>query len=41
MAYVQAGEIEKGKKSLEKALSMSKTFDGAAEARKTLAGLGR
>jgi len=41
MAYSQVGEFEKAKKALQKALSMSQTFDGAEEARKTLAGLGR
>jgi tetratricopeptide (TPR) repeat protein len=40
MAYVQAGDVDKGKASLQKALSMSPSFEGADEARKTLAGLG-
>ena len=41
MAYSQTGEIEKAKTSLKKALSMSSSFDGAAEAKKTLDELGR
>ncbi|HKV98477.1 MAG TPA: tetratricopeptide repeat protein [Vicinamibacterales bacterium] len=40
MAYVRAGEIEKGKKSLQRALASKTEFDGVAEARKTLAQLG-
>ena len=41
MAYSQVGEFEKAKKALQKALSMSQSFDGADEARKTLASLGK
>jgi Flp pilus assembly protein TadD len=41
MAYVQAGEPGKARKSLEKALAMSAVFDGADEAKKTLYGLPR
>jgi tetratricopeptide (TPR) repeat protein len=40
MAYSQVGDVEKAKAALKKALSMSQTFEGADEARKTLAGLG-
>ena len=40
MAYVRAGEIDKGKQALQKALSFKVEFDGTAEARKTLAQLG-
>jgi Flp pilus assembly protein TadD len=40
MAYLQIGETAKSRASLQKALSMSQNFDGAGEARKTLAGLG-
>lgn len=41
MAYLQLGELDKAKKSLTKALSMSQNFEGAPEAKKTLADLGR
>jgi len=41
MAYVAAGEIQKGKKSLETALGMSPAFAGADEARKALSELKR
>ena len=41
MAYAQAGVIDKARKSLQKALSISPKFDGADEARKTLADLGK
>ncbi len=41
MAYVATGDLEKARAALGKALLMSQTFDGADEARKTLAGLGR
>ncbi|HUL72425.1 MAG TPA: tetratricopeptide repeat protein [Vicinamibacterales bacterium] len=40
MAYVRAGDLEKGRKSLQRALSGNPQFDGVAEARKTLAQLG-
>jgi tetratricopeptide (TPR) repeat protein len=41
MAYSQIGEFDRAKKSLQKALSMNPSFDGADEARKTLASLGK
>ena len=41
MAYLQAGEPDKAKKSLQRALAMSSAFDGAAEAKRALADLGR
>ena len=41
MAYLEAGEVDKAKKSLQKALSMSQSFEGATEAKKALADLGR
>jgi tetratricopeptide (TPR) repeat protein len=41
MAYSQVGDIDKARRSLEKALALSQTFDGAEEAKKTLAGLGK
>jgi tetratricopeptide (TPR) repeat protein len=41
MAYAQAGDRVKARTALEKALSMSSTFDGAAEAKKALADLPR
>jgi Flp pilus assembly protein TadD len=41
MAYVQAGEVDKAKKSLQHALGMNASFDGAADARKALVDLGR
>jgi tetratricopeptide (TPR) repeat protein len=40
MAYVGAGDLDKGKKSLQSALAMKSDFDGATEARKTLAAIG-
>jgi tetratricopeptide (TPR) repeat protein len=40
MAYLQTGDIDKGREALQRALAISKDFDGAADARKTLAGLG-
>ena len=40
MAYLQAGEVDKAKKSLQRALAMSQNFEGADEARKTLASFG-
>jgi hypothetical protein len=40
MAYVQAGDLEKGKKELERALAFKTEFDGIADARKTLSQLG-
>jgi tetratricopeptide (TPR) repeat protein len=40
MAYLQAGEIEKGRKALQQALAISPSFEGAAEARKALEGSG-
>lgn len=39
MAYSQTGEFAKAKTSLQKALSMNPAFDGADEAKKTLANL--
>jgi len=39
MAYYKKGENAKAKEQLEKALSLSNEFDGADEARKTLAEL--
>jgi tetratricopeptide (TPR) repeat protein len=41
MAYAGDGEFEKARKSLQKALSMSTSFDGADDARKTLASFGK
>jgi putative PEP-CTERM system TPR-repeat lipoprotein len=41
MAYLQLGEIDKAKKSLAKSLSLSQNFEGAAEAKKALADLGK
>lgn len=41
MAYALAGETGKARTSLQRALSMKPDFDGAAEARKTLADLGK
>ncbi len=40
MAYVRAGDIDKGKQALEKSLSFKSEFDGIADARKTLAQIG-
>jgi tetratricopeptide (TPR) repeat protein len=37
MAYVSNGDMAKGVKSLQKALAMNQSFEGADEARKTLA----
>ena len=37
MAYVRNGDVAKGAKSLQKALAMNQSFEGADEARKTLA----
>jgi tetratricopeptide (TPR) repeat protein len=39
MAYAQAGDDAKARRTLQKALSLDPTFDGAVEARKTLARL--
>jgi tetratricopeptide (TPR) repeat protein len=41
MAYLKAGEMAKGVKALQRALSMNTPFDGVEEARKTLAGVVR
>jgi tetratricopeptide (TPR) repeat protein len=41
MAYYQMGDMEKAKVSLQRALSFKKDFDGASDARKTLAAIGR
>jgi tetratricopeptide (TPR) repeat protein len=41
MAYAGDGEFEKARKSLQKALSMSTSFEGADEAKKTLASFGK
>jgi hypothetical protein len=38
---MQMGDFEKAKKALQKALAGGQAFDGADEARKTLASLGR
>jgi hypothetical protein len=40
MAYVQAGNLDKAKRELRRALALKAEFDGAAEARKTLAQIG-
>jgi Flp pilus assembly protein TadD len=40
MAYVQAGELEKGKRELQRALAFKSEFDGVADARKTLSLIG-
>jgi len=40
MAYAQAGQFEKAKKSLQRALGFKSDFDGAEEARKTLSQIG-
>lgn len=40
MAYAQAGQFDKAKKSLERALAFKSDFDGAEEARKTLSQIG-
>jgi Flp pilus assembly protein TadD len=37
MAYVQDGQFDKARPSLQRALSLKKDFDGAADARKALA----
>jgi uncharacterized protein HemY len=39
MSYLQVGELDKAKKFLERALSMNASFEGADEAKKTLADL--
>ena len=41
MAYFQVGDLEKSKRSLQKALSINSVFEGAEEAQKTLAKIGR
>ena len=41
LAYNQAGQIEKARRTLTEALEMNANFPGADDARKTLAGLGR
>jgi tetratricopeptide (TPR) repeat protein len=41
MAYARNGDVDKGLKSLQKALAMNTSFDGADEARKTVAELTR
>lgn len=41
MAYLKAGDRQKARASLQKALSLSQTFDGVEEAKSTLASLGR
>ncbi len=40
MAYMQSGDFAKAKESLARALRLASDFDGAAEARKTLAAIG-
>lgn len=40
MAYAQAGEFDKARKSLQRSLGFKADFDGAVEARKTLAQIG-
>ncbi len=40
MAYVQAGDLDRGKKELQRALAFKTEFDGAADARNMLARLG-
>ena len=40
MAYAQAGQFDKAKKSLQRALAFKSNFDGAEEARKTLSQIG-
>jgi tetratricopeptide (TPR) repeat protein len=40
MAYVQLGDLDKGKKELQRALTFKAEFDGIAEARTTLSQLG-
>jgi tetratricopeptide (TPR) repeat protein len=40
VAYKQAGNLDKAKRSLSKALSLRADFDGASEARKALAEIG-
>jgi len=41
MAYMQAGDTEGAKRSLLQALAMNPDFDGAVEARQTVASIGR
>jgi tetratricopeptide (TPR) repeat protein len=41
MAYLQTGEVDKARKALQRALSMSPNFEGAGDAKKALADLGR
>ena len=40
MAYFQTGAADKAKRALTKALALQKDFDGADDARKTLASIG-
>lgn len=40
MAYVGTGDLAKGRQALQAALAMKTNFDGEAEAKKTLAGIG-
>jgi putative PEP-CTERM system TPR-repeat lipoprotein len=40
MAYEQAGDLDKAKKELQRALAMNSHFEGAADARKALAQIG-
>ncbi|HEY6357608.1 MAG TPA: tetratricopeptide repeat protein, partial [Vicinamibacterales bacterium] len=41
MAYLQAGDATGAKRSLRRALAMQPNFEGAKEARDTIAGIGR
>jgi tetratricopeptide (TPR) repeat protein len=41
MAYFQAGDMDKAKISLQRALAFKRDFDGMAEARQTLTAIGR
>jgi putative PEP-CTERM system TPR-repeat lipoprotein len=41
MAYLQAGDLDKSKRELQRSLAIRSNFDGADEARKALAGMGR
>jgi Tfp pilus assembly protein PilF len=41
MAYFQAGDMDKAKISLQRALAFKRDFDGVAEARQTLTAIGR
>ena len=41
VAHAQAGDRDRARFSLQKALQLSKSFDGAADAQRTLDGLGR